>query len=244
MPETPPLPPTPGLDELIHAIRAAQTDPLVQLSQAVGVAQQLDETADALIGHFVDQARQSGASWTDIGSSIGVTKQAAQQRFVPKVPAVPIGNDQDQSFSRFTPRARHVIVAAHEAAHAARSSDVETLHLVLGLLSEPDAIAAKVLVAQGLRLEDVDRAARARLPMAADASPDVLPYGEGAREVLVLTLSEALRLNHNYVGTEHLLLAILEREKDEPGVLSGFGLTKPPIEAAILQALQSIKPTD
>ena len=46
------------------------------------MAGQLGELADHLIGHFVDQARRAGASWTDIGRAMGVTKQAAQQRFV------------------------------------------------------------------------------------------------------------------------------------------------------------------
>ena len=49
-------------------------------------AEHLGDVADHLIGHFVDQARRSGASWTDIGRSMGVTKQAARKRFVPKDP--------------------------------------------------------------------------------------------------------------------------------------------------------------
>ncbi len=60
--------------------------PLDNLSDAVAVSAQLSEQADSLIGHFVDQARRSGASWSQIGASMGVTKQAAQQRFVPRGP--------------------------------------------------------------------------------------------------------------------------------------------------------------
>ena len=60
------------------------TEPLEQLTDAVLAAESLGEIADHLIGHFVDQARRSGASWTDIGKCMGVTKQAAQKRFVPK----------------------------------------------------------------------------------------------------------------------------------------------------------------
>ena len=60
------------------------TDALDQLTDAVLAADHLGEVADHLIGHFVDQARRSGASWTDIGRSMGVSKQAAQKRFVPK----------------------------------------------------------------------------------------------------------------------------------------------------------------
>ncbi|MCW7945472.1 hypothetical protein AAW14_26555 [Streptomyces hygroscopicus] len=73
------------------------------------------DVADHLIGHFVDQARRSGASWTDIGKSMGVTRQAAQKRFVPKESA---GLDPSQGFSRYTVRARNVVMAAHNEAKA------------------------------------------------------------------------------------------------------------------------------
>ena len=70
------------LDDLIEAIKTAHAEPLDQLQDAVIAADHLGDVADHLIGHFVDQARRSGASWTDIGKSMGVTRQAAQKRFV------------------------------------------------------------------------------------------------------------------------------------------------------------------
>ena len=72
------------LDELINYIKSTAGTPLDQVSAAVQTSEHLGELADHLIGHFVDQARKSGASWTEIGQSMGVTKQAAQKRFVPK----------------------------------------------------------------------------------------------------------------------------------------------------------------
>src|SRR5262249_6063759 len=63
------------LDDLIAAIRKVHDDELDQLTSAVIAADHLGELADHLIGHFVDQARRSGASWTEIGSAMGVTKQ-------------------------------------------------------------------------------------------------------------------------------------------------------------------------
>src|SRR4029077_1984928 len=71
------------LDDLIEAIRKVHAEVLDQLSDAVIAADHLGDVADHLIGHFVDQARRSGASWTEIGRSMGVTRQAAQKRFVP-----------------------------------------------------------------------------------------------------------------------------------------------------------------
>src|SRR5213593_2707661 len=107
------------LDDLIHAINQAHTDPLEQLSDAVLAADHLGEVADHLIGHFVDQARRSGASWTEIGRSMGVTKQAAQKRFVPKDPGGPLDLDPSEGFSRFTERARNAVTAAQNEASAA-----------------------------------------------------------------------------------------------------------------------------
>src|SRR6266702_3658153 len=92
------------LDELIGYVRNQEGTALDHVSAAVGVSEHLGEVADHLIGHFVDQARKTGASWTDIGRSMGVTKQAAQKRFVPKGPGELSDLDPSQGFSRFTER--------------------------------------------------------------------------------------------------------------------------------------------
>ena len=68
------------LDELLSVIKRVHTDAPDQQGDAVLAAEHLGEVADHLIGHFVDQAHRSGASWTDIGKSMGVTKQATQKR--------------------------------------------------------------------------------------------------------------------------------------------------------------------
>ena len=104
------------LDNLITYVRTLhpQGGPLDNLSDAMVVSARLDEQSDALIGYFVDQARHSGASWSQIGANMGVTKQAAQQRFVRDL--VP---DGQQVFSRFTQRARNTLGAAGRLAGAA-----------------------------------------------------------------------------------------------------------------------------
>ena len=124
------------LDELITAIKKSHEDALEQLSDAVLAASHLGDVADHLVGHFVDQARRSGASWTEIGQSMNVSKQAVQKRFVPKEQADPSGN---ADFSRFTQRARNVVMAAHNEAVAAGNAEVSPGHLVLGLLASRTA---------------------------------------------------------------------------------------------------------
>ncbi|MEW2248367.1 MULTISPECIES: Clp protease N-terminal domain-containing protein [unclassified Streptomyces] len=228
------------LDDLIAAIKKIHEEPLEQLQDAVLAADHLGEVADHLIGHFVDQARRSGASWTDIGKSMGVTRQAAQKRFVPKEST---DLDPSQGFNRYTTRARNVVVAAHNEAKAAHHAEGLPEHLVLGLLAEPEAIAAKAVTAQGVPLDAVREAARAALPPAVEDAPDLVPYSSSAKKVLELTFREALRLGHNYVGTEHILLALLEHENGE-GVLSTLGIDKPTTERHIADLLARIEPAE
>ena len=73
------------LDNLIAYVKTLHADggPLENVSDAFAISEQLDEQADALLGYFVDQARRSGLSWSQIGAAMGVSKQAAQKRFVP-----------------------------------------------------------------------------------------------------------------------------------------------------------------
>jgi hypothetical protein len=224
------------LDDLIEAIKKVHSDALDQLSDAVIAADHLGDVADHLIGHFVDQARRSGASWTDIGRSMGVTKQAAQKRFVPKGPSEPSDLDPSQGFSRFTERAKNVVMAAQNEARAADNNEVHPEHLVLGLLSEPEALAARSIVTQGVPLESVRQTVTPTLPPAADQVPALIPYDSRAKKALELTFREALRMGHNYIGTEHILLALLELENGT-GVLTGLGLDKATTEANLTAAL-------
>ena len=224
------------LDDLIEAIKKVHTDALEQLHDAVIAADHLGEVADHLIGHFVDQARRSGASWTDIGRSMGVTRQAAQKRFVPKAES---DLDPSQGFSRFTPRARNVVVVSQEGARAAGNDQIRTEHLILGLLAEPESLGTKAITAQGVSLDSVREAATAGLPPSSESVPALIPFDADTKKSLELTFREALRLGHNYVGTEHILLALLEFENGE-GLLSGLGLTKPATEDYVTTALAKI----
>jgi len=237
------LPTNIKLDDLINAIKSNnEKDALAQLTDAVYVGQHLGEVADHLIGHFVDQARRSGASWTDIGASMGVTKQAAQKRFVPKVdPGGDPGGAIERVYGRYTDRARHVVVEAQKAAAEHASPEIDTVHIVLGLLTEPAALAAGAILAQGVQLDAVREAAEARLPEPVEPAPNVVPFSAAAKKTLELTMREGLRLGHNYIGTEHMLLALLEQGEGAGfEVLDGLGVKKDKAEAKIQEVLAEI----
>ena len=209
------------LDDLIAAITKNRESELDRLSDAVLLSDHLGDLADHLIGHFVDQARRSGASWTEIGRSMGVSKQAAQKRFVAKPDL-----DPSQGFHRFSDPARAVVVSSMNEAKTLGSPEIRPGHLVLGLLAVPDSDGARTLAAHGLTREQVVAA----LPPAEGEVPDLVPYDARSRKVLELTFREALRLEHDGVGTGHILLALLA-EEPEGGVLAGLGLTKEAVTA-------------
>ena len=222
-----------SLDTLIRTIKSVHSDALEQLTDAVLTAEHLDEVADHLIGHFVDQARRSGASWTEIGKCMGVTKQAAQKRFVPKGDTI----DPNEGFARFTPRARAAVVAAQETAQGARNAEITPEHLILGLLTDGDSLAGRLLRAQAVDADTL-RAAIELPPGAGEILP-LVPFNAAARKALELTFREALRLGHNYVGTEHMLLALLESE-DGAGPLHHAGIDKDRAETDLVTVLESL----
>ena len=221
------------LDDLIDAIKKAHTEPLDQLTDAMIAADALGDIADHLIGHFVDQARRSGASWTDIGNCMGVSKQAAQKRFVPKAEI-----DPQAGFGKFTERARSVVVRAQNKAFTAGNTEITPAHLLLALFDDPDGLAAKLLSGQQI---DADAVAKVvELPPRTTAElPPLIPFNGPAKKVLELTFRQALRLGHNYIGTEHILLALYEAEDDD-GALHRLGVDQERFETELLAALNAL----
>jgi ClpA/ClpB-like protein len=241
MSEPNPLNPAVRLDDLIEGIKKASPDALQQLQSAVIVGDHLGDLADHLIGHFVDQARRSGASWTEIGRSMGVSKQAAQKRFVTK--ESPADLTAEQGFSRFTVRARNAVEASQEEARAAGNPAISPAHLALGLLGDPQSLAT-VVITRHVDADTYRAALAAGLPPASEQPvPPLIPYDAAAKKVLELTFREALRLGHNYVGTEHILLALLEYEAGD-GPLTGLGFEKAATEEEVkaVLAVVSTKP--
>jgi ClpA/ClpB-like protein len=227
------------LDDLITAIKGVHDEPLEQLTDAMLAAEALGEVADHLIGHFVDQARRSGASWTEIGQCMGVTKQAAQKRFVPKAAPFELTDQMNPSdgFSRFTVRARNVVVDATNRAHAAGNAEILPAHLLLALFSDPGSLAVRVLADLGV--DEAAVAGVASLPDRVAELPALIPFSGTSRKVLELTFREALRLGHNYIGTEHILLALLEAEAGD-GPLTALGLERHRLETAVVETLRSL----
>jgi hypothetical protein len=225
--------PAPSLHDLIETVRrdAESDDVLDQLATARAMVTDLSETGDAVLGHFVDRARGSGRSWTEISNVLGVTKQAVHKRFT-KV-----------SLERFTDRARRTFDAASEQARALGHRYVGTEHLLLGLLTEPEGVAAKVLNGAGIE-RDATEAAVLRAVARQDSSVEgELPFTPRAKGALEGALSQALEWGHNYIGTEHLLLGLYSEPRGIAAkVLLDLGLDAETAQTRTIEILSGYVP--
>ncbi len=117
-------------------------------------------------------------------------------------------------FERFTAEARSVVVRAQEEARGLRHDYIGTEHILLGLYSMPSSVAARALRNLGVTAAAVRTGVEETVGKGEkDAPAGHIPFTKRAKKVLELSLREALQLKHNYIGTEHILLA-LEREGD------------------------------
>ncbi len=195
---------------------ASSDRPLDQLIAAAAAVAELEETTDALLGHFVDRCRHDGQSWSQISGALGVTKQAVHKRFASAIATHMTAGTTTWTFERFTDRARRVVAASQQAALDRGENVVGTEHLLLGLFVEPDGIAGRVLAAMDVSSEFV----RAAIPSPAHAagptqtaSKNAQSFSEDTRRALRDSLAVALELGHNYIGTEHLLLGLYRNDE-------------------------------
>jgi ATP-dependent Clp protease ATP-binding subunit ClpC len=133
--------------------------------------------------------------------------------------------NERERFDKFTERARKVLSLAQEEAQRFQHNYIGTEHLLLGLVREGEGVAAKVLRKLGVELQKVREAVEFII-----GRGDRIVLGEigltpRAKKVIELSVDEARRMNHHYIGTEHLLLGLLrEGEGISAGVLESLGV--------------------
>lgn len=214
------------LDELINEIEEATHEPLDQLSEAVANRDHLSELAEALLDHFVSEAREAGHTWSEIGDVLGITRQAAQQRAA-AVPGMARrilieidppewegrgrrgrGRGRGRGlFHRLDPDVRELITRAREMAdHDQRQ--ISTLHL-LGAVAAGDGKAATALHEAGITSEIVDAALATSKEARGTYRGGRGRFGQGARKVIELALRESIRLDSSEINDLHLVLGII-----------------------------------
>jgi ATP-dependent Clp protease ATP-binding subunit ClpA len=130
-------------------------------------------------------------------------------------------------FERFTDKARRVVVLAQEESRLFNHGYIGTEHLLLGLIREGEGVGGQVLKVTDFDLGSVRAEVEQRVPPGADAPKGHIPFTPRAKKVLELSLRQAIRLGHDYIGTEHILLGIIEEGE---GVAAQIVMSKTPLE--------------
>jgi ATP-dependent Clp protease ATP-binding subunit ClpA len=133
--------------------------------------------------------------------------------------------DRGDRFDKFTERARFVLSLAQGEAQRLHHNYIGTEHLLLGLVREGDGVAAKVLINMGVQLKDVRREVEFIIGRGDRIVLGDIGFTPRAKKVMELAVDEARRLNHHYIGTEHILLGLIrEGEGIAAGVLEKLGV--------------------
>src|SRR5688572_20222490 len=147
-------------------------------------------------------------------------------------------------FERFTDRARRVVVLAQEEARLLNHNYIGTEHILLGLISEGEGVAAKALESLGVSLDSVRSQVEEIIGTGSSSPQGHIPFTPRAKKVLELSLREALQLGHNYIGTEHILLGLIrEGEGVAAQVLQKLGADLGRVRQQVIQLLSGFGPS-
>ena len=148
-------------------------------------------------------------------------------------------------FERFTDRARRVVVLAQDEARGLKHNYIGTEHLLLGLISEGEGVAAKALETMDIKGEAVRASVIEIIGEGEKPVEGHIPFTPRAKRVFELSLREALQLGHNYIGTEHLLLGLLkEGEGVAAQVLTKQGADLAKVRQTVIQMLSGYQRGD
>jgi hypothetical protein len=143
-------------------------------------------------------------------------------------------------FERFTDTARQVVVLAQDEARRLGHNYIGTEHILLGLVREGHGVAARTLESLGISLEAVRQQVEEIIGVGRQEPAGHIPFTPRAKKVLELSLREAMRLGHNYIGTGHILLSLVrEGHGVAAQVLTKLGAGDEQIRGAVSQLLAS-----
>lgn len=141
-------------------------------------------------------------------------------------------------FERFTEKARRVIVLAQEEARSGNCRFIDSPHVLLGLIAEGEGLGAQALATNGVELETARKQVSERLPGESEALSGQIPFTDNAKKLLEGTLRESLSLGHNYINTEHLLLAAIARDNGScEAVLDNLGVDPDKVARKVLELM-------
>jgi ATP-dependent Clp protease ATP-binding subunit ClpC len=142
-------------------------------------------------------------------------------------------------FNRFTDRARRVVVLAQHEARTFGHDFIGTEHILLGLIDEGQGVAARALASMGVSLDEMQQAVQDTVGRGAEPPPESghIPFTPRAKKVLELSLREAQQLGDTYIGTEHILLAVIREGGAGAQLLAGAGVDLDRARRQVLEVL-------
>ena len=221
----------PPVEQLVTALDTAEAEPLDRVRTAVELADELGALGDQLVTHYVEAARGSGCSWAQIGAQLGVSKQAAQQAFVAPTPR---RSRFGRRHGKWSDEAGLVLKAAVAEAGSLGHNHVGTEHLLLALI-RGDGLAAQALRRLEVGYEAVREHIEDIIGQCDAKASSHIPFTPRTKKVIELAARESIRLQHDQVRTEHLLLGLIrEGEGVAPQILvSRMGIYLPTVVATI-----------
>ena len=236
--------PLPTVFQLVSSVTAAEHTELDRVRAAVVMADDLGTLGDEVVNHFVAAARQSGCSWSQIGAQLGVSKQAAQQAFVAPTPRRSrFGRRPEmRPRGRWSAAAKAVIVGARQEAGSLGHNHVGTEHLLIAL-TDGSGLAATALRNLGVDAATVRDHVVAIIGRGSAPSGH-RPFTARTKKVLELAVRESIRLQHDELRTEHLLLALVREGGGLAAqvLVKNFGLDLPTVTQAVVDLLKGDGP--
>lgn len=211
--------------------RASSQAPLDRLGAALGVAAELRDVGEEVLDRFVAEARAANHSWAEIGGVLGVSKQAAQQRF-------PTGRTLRRWLDEVSHTVGAVMAVAEAEARALGHNYVGTEHLLLGLVGQTDDPAADVLAELEVTREGILARTHEIVGTVTPRRWEALGAAPRVKRALELARAEARRLGQRCIGAEHLLLAIARLDEGVAArILRDLGAPPPRVREKVATRL-------
>jgi hypothetical protein len=192
----------PDLDALIAEVdrTCPTTDWIDRLATAAELAGRLQALGDDLVTEFVEHARFASRSWAEIGAALGVTKQAAQQRF--------LAPHKHYAPSELSDELQQAMPAIKQVAIHHRHNYIGTEHVLLGVTAQPTT-ATGLLASRGVPVEELRRTVQARLVLGASQAAARIAWTPYARRVMALAKDAATHQHAPAIGCEHVLIGVV-----------------------------------
>lgn len=228
------------LGELVARVEGRRpADALAAIESANQVAVEVGALVDRLIGYYVERARSEGHSWSQIGALMGISRQAAQQRFGARQATLGLADlERAGALKRLTGRAREALARAEEEARRAGRRSVTPAQLLDAVLVDEESLATRAVARVGIAPAALRGSLAADLAPGDGPAPEVVTIHPALRRALTAAVTEALQLGHNYVGTEHLLLGLIrDPASAEARALGAFGVQPDQVRRAVVELI-------